>query len=231
MLSFRKAVLILGLLSIASVARATPIVLGASHFTVTYDDTQTGLYGAASMSGSGDTVFFTPAQFKTSSGNVSSALALNFTIDPGYAFSGLSYSEGGDYYLLGGAAVNATSSVDAKNATTPAMTSLALTPGAPLDNVTSFFNFKTTDWSLAGDLSLSGLGAPTSLLVTLNNALFASSPPSGLGFIETKFVGLKILTEPALPVLAQATVPEPASWTLLLVGMMAAQWSRRRGRG
>jgi hypothetical protein len=229
MLSLHKAFLILGLF-IASVAEASPIVLDAGHFTVTYDDVQAGLYGAGSVSGSGDTVFFTPTQFKTSSGSVSSALALTFTIDPGYVFTGLSYSESGDYFLLGGAAVNVTGSADAKNAATSALASLVLTSGASLDSVTTFANFHTTDWSLAGDLSLSGLGAPTTLLINLDNELFASTTSPGLGFIEKKFVGLQILTGPALTQgsLGPAAVPEPASWTLLLAGMMAAMWIRRR---
>lgn len=231
MLSFRKVFLILGLLPVASVVSASPIVLNASHFSVTYDDSQTGLYGAASMSGSGDTVFFTPSQFQTASGLVSSTVKLNLSVDPGYVFSGLSYSEGGDYFLLGGASVNVTGSIDAKNTDTLALTSLVLTPGAPLDNVTSLFNFQTTNWSLAGDVSLTGLGAPTSLLLTLGNELFASpASSSGQGFIEKKFVGLKLLTVPASSNLAQASVPEPASWTLLLAGMMAAVWTRSRQR-
>lgn len=227
----KKIMLALGLLVLANVAVATPITLTGDHYAVTYDDALVGLYGSGSVSGSGDTVFFTPTRFKVLTGSgsasVSSAVALTFTIDPGYVFSGLSYSEGGDYSLLDAAAVNVVTNVMAKNAATLASASFVLAPGAPLDSVTSFDDFETTDWSLAGNLSLSGLGAPTTLLVTLDNELFASASPGGEGFIEKKFVGLKILTAST-----SNAVPEPASWTLLLVGMLAAQWirSRRRGR-
>lgn len=231
MLSFRKAVLILGLLSIASVARATPIVLGASHFSVAYDDAQTGLYGAASMSGSGDTVFFTPTEFKTSASNGATSLSSPFTmtlsIDPGYTFSGLSYSEGGDYFLLGGASVSIAAGVDVVNAATSAMASLMLSPSSPLDSVTSFANLQTTDWSVAGDLSLSGLGYPTSLQITLNNELLASSAAGGLGFIEKKFAGLQVHTQ---QIRVSHAVPEPSTWILLFAGWMAA-WSIKRKSG
>lgn len=227
MLSLRKAFLALGLLSCVSVAQATLITLNADHFSVTYDDA--GLYGHGSLSGSGDTIFFTPTQFKTSSGSgpvsVSSSLALTFIIDPGYAFTGLSYLESGDYFLLGGAAVDLAASVNAENAATLASSLLSLSPGVALDNVTSFANFHTTDWLLAGDLSLLGLGAPSTLQITLGNTLSASTPATGFGFIEKKFVGLSIMTEPA-------AAPEPSSWALLLAGLMAALLvgSRRRVR-
>lgn len=229
MLIFRQIFLGLSLFAVANASLAAPITLDGAHFTVSYDPIQADVYGAGTVSGSGDTVFFTPTQFKTSSGSgpasVSSALTLTFTIESGYAFTGLSYSESGDYFLLGGAAVNVAASVNAVNAATLAASSLALSPGVALDAVTSFANFRTTDWVLSGDLSLLGLGGPSILQVTLDNTLFASTPEAGYGFIEKKFVGLSIATEPALP---PVSVPEPASWALLLAGMMAALLVGRR---
>jgi hypothetical protein len=229
MLLFRKVLISLGLLVVAGVAQAAPIILNGDHFTVSYDDAQAGIYGQGLLSGSGDALFFTPTQFKTSSGSgpasVSSALTLTFTIDSGYAFTGLSYSESGDYFLLGGAVVDVAASVNAVNAATLASSSLALSPGAALDDVTSFANFRTTDWLLSGNLSLLGLGGPNILQITLDNTLYASTPNAGYGFIEKKFVGLSIVTEPALP---PVSVPEPTSGALLLVGMMAALLVGRR---
>ena len=231
MLTFHKIFLGLSLFAVANASHAAPITLDGGHFTVSYDSSQADIYGGGTVSGSGDTVFFTPTQFKTSSGSgpasVSSALTLTFTIDSGYAFTGLSYLESGDYFLLGGAAVNVAASVNAVNAASQASSSLALSPGVALDAVTSFANFRTTDWVLSGDLSLLGLGAPNILQITLDNTLFASTPEAGYGFIEKKFVGLSIVTEPALP---PVSVPEPASWALLLIGMTAALLvGRRRG--
>lgn len=227
MMSFRKSFLVLGLLSLVNVAQAAIITLENDRFSVTYDDA--GLYGQGALSGSGDTIFFTPTQFKTSSGSgpvsVTSSLALTFSIKEGYAFTGLSYLESGDYFLLGGATVDVDASVKAENAATLASSSLTLSPSEALDVVTSFANFHSTDWSLAGDLSLVGLGASNTLQITLENELIADTTATGFGFIEKKYVGLSIMTEPALP---PGAVPEPASWTLLLAGMMAALLVGRR---
>lgn len=227
MMSFRKSFLVLGLLSLVNVAHAAIITLENDRFSVTYDDA--GLYGQGALSGSGDTIFFTPTQFKTSSGSgrvsVSSSLALTFSIKEGYAFTGLSYLEGGDYFLLGDATADVAASIKAENATTLASSSLTLSPSEALDVVTSFANFHTTDWSLTGGLSLLGLGASNTWRITLENELIADAPATGFGFIEKKYVGLSIVTEPALP---PGAVPEPASWTLLLVGMMAAMLVGRR---
>lgn len=234
MLTFHKIFLGLSLFAVANATLAAPITLDGGHFTVSYDSSQADIYGGGTVSGSGDTVFFTPTQFKTSSGSgpasVSSALTLTFTIDSGYAFTGFSYLESGDYFLLDGAAVDVAASVNAVNAATLASSSLALSPGVALDAVTSFANFRTTDWVLSGDLSLLGLGEPSILQITLDNTLYASTPDAGYGFIEKKLVGLSIVTEQALP---RVSVPEPASWTLLLAGMMAALsiGNRRRVRG
>lgn len=233
MLSLRKTFLILGLLSIASVALAMPLT--GDHYTVTYENP--GVYGAGSVSGTvsapGDTVFFTPTQFKFLSGSgsasVSSGLVLTFTIKQGYAFTSLSFMESGDYSILDEAHVNVVAKVEAKNADTQAATLLTRGPDRPLVSVTTFDNFETTDWSITADaLSLLGLGAPTTLRVTLDNELFASASTGSEGFIEKKYVGLKIGTE---QVLTPNAVPEPASWSLLLAGMMAAMWvGKRRGR-
>jgi hypothetical protein len=215
MLSLRKAFLALGLLSCVSVAQAALIELDADHFTVAYDDA--GLYGQGFLSGSGDTVFFLPTQFTAFSGVAGGAvstpatLELTFTADPGYAFTGLFFTERGDYLLFGGGAVNVGASMEAVNAVTAASDILNLSPSAPLDQL----GVPTHNWELGGSLSLLGLGAPQTLLITLDNELFASTPTAGLGFIEKKFAGFRLVTEPGV-------VPEPASWTLLLAGMMAA---------
>lgn len=216
MLSLRKAFLTLGLLSVASVAQAAPIVLQADHFSVSYDDTQLGLYGAGAVSG--DTVFFLPTSFTAFSGVAGRAVStralfeLTFIADPGYAFSGLSFTERGDYLLFGGGGVNVVAGVEAVNASTGASASAILTPGAPL-NVPGL---PTHNWQLEWGLALQSLGSPQSLQVTLDNELFASTPTAGMGFIEKKFAGFELTVEPV------AAVPEPAGWTLLLAGMMAA---------
>lgn len=211
----RTAIVSLGLLFTAGFAQAAPIVLTADHFSVTYDDAQAGLYGAGAVSGSGDTVYFLPTTFTASSGvaggsdTTQATLELTFTADPGYAFTGLFFTERGDYLLFGGGEVDAAASLMAVNTGTGAFDVLGLSPGAPLD----VLGLPTHNWELAGDLALLALGGPQTLQVTLDNTLFAATPTAGLGFIEKKFVGFRLVAQP---------VPEPASLALLLAGALAA---------
>lgn len=219
-----KSLLALGLLSTSLAAQAT-MILDGDGFTVAYDETLVGPYGQAAVSG--DTVYFLPTTFTATSGvpggtaTTQAIIQLSFTADPGYAFTGLSFVERGDYLLYTGGGVDVDAGVLAVDADTAASASLLLSPDAPLDLI----GFPTHNWELAGDLSLLGLDAPSALLVTLDNTLFASTPNGGLGFIEKKFVGFRLVTQ-------QQAVPEPASLTLLLAGALAAllAGSRRRLR-
>ncbi|MHB1214980.1 MAG: PEP-CTERM sorting domain-containing protein [Thiobacillus sp.] len=225
MLSFHKAFLTLGLLACVPVAQASPITLNADHFSVTYDDVQAGLYKQGSLSGSLDTVYFQPNTFAALSGgnavSTPALLQLTFSINPGYAFTGFNFTERGDYFLFGGGAVNVAASVQAVNAATSASTILDLAPGLPLTQTG-----RSTSWELTGTLSTLGLGSPQTLVVNLDNSLFASASTSGLGFIQKTYAGFQVMTEPVV------SVPEPASWALLLAGVMAAVLvgGRRRER-
>jgi len=221
MLKLRKAFLVLGLLSIVSVAEASPIVLTGDHFTVTYESTQTGLYKQGFMAGSLDTVFFQPNSFTafSSGGPVSTQglLNLTFSIDQGYTFAGLSFTERGDYFLRNGGAVNVVTSVQQANS---ASTLLSLAPGSPLASIG-----RSTPWELTGAVSLLSLGAQQTLTITLDNTLFASSSGPGLGFIQKTYAGFQVMTRPAAP---PASVPEPSSVALVLIGMVAAVLLGRR---
>jgi hypothetical protein len=221
-LNINKAVLGLSLLAVAHASQAAPITLDADHFTVTYDSAQAGLYGQGFLSGSLDTVYFQPSTFAALSGgspaSTPASLLLTFTVDPGYAFAGFTFTERGDYFLFGQGAVNVAAGVQAVNAATAASAMLNLAPGMPLDHTGA-----STAWELAGSLATQGLGTPQTLLLTLNNELFASAASGSLGFIQKTYVGFQILTA-AQP----AAVPEPSSWALLLAGMMAALVLGRR---
>ena len=220
MLSFSKAFLALGLLSLANVAQASLIEINADHFSVIYDDAQAGLYKQGLLSGSLDTVYFQPNTFSALSAgsqvSTPASLQLTLTIDPGYTFAGLSFTERGDYFLLGGGAVNAAASVQLVNAATLDSAVLNLAPGSPLVQTMA-----STPWELTGGFSPLGLGAPQTLLITLDNTLFASAPPGGLAFIQKTYAGFRVMTQPA-------AVPEPSSWALLLAGMLAALLVGRR---
>ncbi|MBU1395056.1 MAG: PEP-CTERM sorting domain-containing protein [Gammaproteobacteria bacterium] len=218
-----KAILALGLLSLASVAQAAIIEINADHFSVTYDDAQVGPYKQGLLSGSQDTVYFQPntlsALSSGSQAGTPAPLLLTLTIDPGYTFAGLSFTERGDYFLLGGGAVNATASVQLLNPATLDAAVLNLAPGSPFAQTLA-----STAWELTGSFSPLGLGAPQTLLISLDNALFASAATGGLGFIQKTYAGFQVMTQPA-------AVPEPSSWALILIGLMAAMFAgmgRRR---
>ena len=223
MFILRKAFLVLGLLSIVSVAEASPIVLDGDHFTVTYDDALVGLYNQGLLSGSLDTVFFQPSAFAALSGgstvSTPASLQLTLTINPGYTFTGFTFTERGDYFLFGGGAVDVAASVQVVNAATSASALLSLAPGTPLNQTGS-----STPWELTGSLSSLGLGSPQTLLITLGNELFASASAGGLGFIQKTYAGFQVMTKPV-------AVPEPATGALLLGGVIAALLVGRRRRG
>ena len=222
MLSLRKALFSVGLLSCVALAQAAPITLNADHFSITYDDAELGLYKQGLLSGSLDTVYFRPNTFRALSGGAAAStlasLQLTLTVDPGYALSGLTYTERGDYFLFGGGAVDIETSVRAVNAATSGSAILDLAPGMPLAQSGS-----STPWELSGDLSFQTLGTPQTVLITLDNALFASASNGGLGFIQKTYVGFRVATE-------AVAVPEPTSWALLLAGAMAASLAGRRRR-
>lgn len=223
MLSLRKALLSVGLLSCVTLAQAVPITLNADHFSITYDDATVGLYKQGLLSGSLDTVYFRPNTFSSLSGGAAvstlASLQLTLAVDPGYAFTGLTYTERGDYFRFGGSAVDVAASLRAVNAATAASAILNLAPGMPLAQSGS-----STPWELAGDLSLQTLGAPQTVLITLDNGLFASASNGGLGFIQKTYVGFRVATE-------AIAVPEPTSLALLLAGAIAASLVGRRRRG
>ena len=221
MFILRKAFLVLGLLSIVSVAEASPIVLDGDHFTVTYESSQTGLYKQGFMAGSLDTVYFQPNTFTAlSSGSQVSTqgfLNLTFAIDPGYTFAGLLFTERGDYFLRNGGAVNVVASVQQANSSA---TLLSLQPGSPLASIG-----RSTPWELTGAVSLQNLGPSQTLAISLDNTLFASSSGRGLGFIQKTYAGFQVMTRPVVP---PVSVPEPSSVALVLIGMAAAVLMGRR---
>lgn len=221
MITIRNVCVGLGLLAVLSTAQAAPILLSGDHFTVTYDDVQTGLYKQGYVSGSMDTVYFQPNTFSALSGGAPAStqamLQLTLNINPGYTFAGLSFSERGDYFLVNGGAVDVMASLQASSGgSAPALLSLA--PGSPLTQTGG-----SSPWELNGNILAAGLGSPQTLILTLDNTLMASAVPGSLGFIQKTYVGFRVQTQ-------QATVPEPASGLLLLAGGLAAGLAGRRRR-
>lgn len=222
MLSLRKVLLGVGLLSSVTLAQAVPITLNADRFSITYDDTAAGIYKPGRISGSLDTIYFRPATFSALSGGVAAStlasLQLTLTVNPGYVFSGLAYTGRGDYFRFGDSAVDVTARVRAVNATTAASTILSLAPDMPLAQAGH-----STPWELTGDLALQSLGTPHTMLITLDNALFANASNGGLGFIQKTYMGFRVTTE-------AVAVPEPTTWALLLAGAISASMVAGRRR-
>jgi hypothetical protein len=217
MLIFRQIFTSLGLLAIAGVVQAAPIILNGDHFTVSYDDTQAAavLYDQGKLSSPLDTFYFEPSNlFKASSnGSLTSTLQLTLTIDNGYAFAGLSFAERGYSYLRSGAADVVTAITLANlDSTDSALLSLASGPISQTGIMS---------WELTGDIGPQSLGAPQRLLITLDSDLAVN----GRGSLQKTYTGFRIETAAA-----PAAIPEPASWVLLLVGMMAALLVGVRGR-
>jgi len=219
MLSFPKAFLALGLLSVANLAQAAIIELNADHFSVTYETDQLGPYAQGIVSDSQDTVYFNSNSFKATApgaqGVASVLLRLTLTIDPGYTFAGLSFTERGNYYLYGDGAVNVETVVTLADLATPDSAVLNLATGSSLDVIQQL-----TLWELGGVLGPVGPDAPQTLMITLDSTLF-SSASAGLAFIQNTYAGFQVMTEPA-------AVPEPSSWALLLAGILAALLVGRR---
>lgn len=216
MMRFSSILLGLGLLASASLAQAAPITLYGNGFSLSYDDAQTGLYGAGALSGSQDTFYFQPTAFSAFSAggtvNVNAGLQFTITAASGYSIVGVQFSEWGNYFLSGGGEVSVAASLAVLDLDT--LGGLGVGFAMPFNQVGG-----TTVWSEAGQLS--GLTPAQALAVTYDNSLGAS-PANGIGFIQKNYVGFHILTE-ANP------VPEPAGLALLAIGAAAA-WAGRRRR-
>lgn len=211
----------LGLLAFAHASSAALITLNAAGFSVSYDDAQEAQYGQGFLSGSLDTIYFQPSTFSALSGgsptSTSAPLQLTFTINPGYTFAGFNFAERGDYFLFGSGTVGVDASLQAVNADTAASVILDLAPSGALNLIE-----EDASWEATGSFA-SGLGSPQTLLITLDNELFADAPAGDLSFIQKTYAGFQLVT-----VADPVSVPEPSSWALLIVGMLAALLAGRR---
>lgn len=200
-------------------AQAGVISLNGDHFSISYDEALVDpLYKTALLSGSQDTVYFLPTKFAALTGGApaSTQAGLQFTvaINPGYSFAGVEFRESGDYFLSAGGTVGVDAGLQLVNLDTSETVLLDLSSPA-FDSVGA-----STAWLLAGTVGSAALGQPQMLQVGLDNTL-KSEPANGLGFIESTYVGFRILTK------ANA-VPEPSGLALLLGGALAAWVARRR---
>ncbi|QSB01939.1 hypothetical protein JWZ98_02975 [Methylomonas sp. EFPC1] len=96
-----------GVISIFSgSASAALISLDGNGFTAIYDDTNLGLFGAPTLSGDGNSVLFSPLNFKAQATGTQGTVFTNSNVqfdirpDANLSLSGVSLVENGDYRLV-----------------------------------------------------------------------------------------------------------------------------------
>jgi PEP-CTERM motif len=215
-------------LTLCNVARAATIY--GTNFDIVYNPADVGLFGLPTIGG--DTVFFTPNNFKAESlggaGSVTTAQSVVFDLVPhaGFSITGSGLTERGDYLLR-----NRSSQVSV-GGTTRAV-AIANPQNEVSDNIVATGPLTTlnvsTNWTATAFLDLSNLTADASgYRITVENILVAYTDPGVTGlrqaFIEKKFVGDDVV---GLQIIGQA-IPEPQTHMLLLAGVAMIGFSVRR---
>lgn len=215
--------------ALSGTAVAAPVTLAGSTVDFTFDDALLGLFGPATVSG--DTLFFTPVDFKAQSLNgsgfalASQTVNIKISAHDGWQFSSVDLSEKGDYLLMGSAAaVDVGGQMRVFDIAKPLMdvtTHTVVLPPYPLVEA----GFPTHDWTAQSSIDLASWEDSRAINVTVENLLLASSFSSGsLAFIEKKFAGLNIETVSVTP------VPEAETWAMMLAGLGLVGWTAMRRR-
>jgi PEP-CTERM putative exosortase interaction domain len=209
--SIALGLLVLGQ-GLVSTAYAVPVTVSGTNYDFTYDDSLVGLFGQPTVSG--DTLYFTPTDFKSQSSNGAGYVATTGTVNivvtahAGQSFGSVDLAERGDYLLLGsGSSADVTGQVRVFDTAMPLvdMTSV-VTPNSPLTMVGT----PAQNWSANASANVSGWTSATQLNITLENLLLAStSSANSFAFVEKKFAGLTITTP----------VPEAQTSSMLLAGL------------
>lgn len=211
----------------AAQASAANVTLNGGNFTISYDTSVIGLFGAPTLVGS--SLVFTPGGnpgFSAQSDNgvkvTNSTFSFMVTADPGYQLSGFNLFEGGDYLLIGNSSgVSVGGQLRVKPVGGNVLTAV-IAPSAPLSTHTTFEQFTNTNWDASASIS-----PATSLMtasVSIENLLGARArlTEDGYAFIEKKNVELGFVLTP---------IPEPASFAMLLAGLgMMGVVVRRRSK-
>jgi hypothetical protein len=190
--------------------------LVGTNVTYQYEDTLMGLYGQPFLSG--DSLVFTPTNFKAESSNGQEVVQTGSTINvrvyanSNYTFSAFNLTELGDYALIGNDAQVAVGgqirAFDLANAGSQLTDSITVT--APLTVTTTLANYQTTNWQ-----ANAAIAVPTNwsngVNLTIENILLASTSQAGsLAFVEKKFVGNSVVITP---------VPEAETYAMMLAGL------------
>ncbi|MGA9163896.1 MAG: FxDxF family PEP-CTERM protein [Thiobacillus sp.] len=232
---FKKAgVAIIGLSATLLSCNALAVVqtLVGTNVTYVFDDALMGLYGTPILSG--DSLVFTPINFKAQSTNgqgivqTSSTINVQVYTNANYNFSAFNLTELGDYSLIGSDAQVAVGGqirmFDLTNPPPPAANQLTdpITVTAPLTVTTSLANYQTTNWQ-----ANAAIAVPTNwgngVNLTIENILLASTTQLGsAAFVEKKFVGNSVILTP---------VPEAETYAMMLAGLGLVGFMARRRTG
>lgn len=202
--------------TLCGTAFAASVTLAGQTVDFTFDDTLLGLFGQPALSG--DTLYFTPVDFKAQSLNgtgfalTSNTLNIKLTAHPGWGFSSIDLAEKGDYLLLGSGSQAAVSGqLRAFDPARPLVDATAsIQTGNPLDQT----GLVTHNWSSQTALDLSAWTPARSINATVQNLLLASTDTAAsVAFVEKKFVALT----PAM--LAVTPVPEANTYAMMLAGL------------
>lgn len=220
--------------SFAVDAEATQTTLIGTSFDLIYDTSLTGLFGAPILSG--NTVFFTPINYKAESLNGNGVVSANSTVSleliakNGNVFDNFALVESGDYKLIGaGSAVSVggqTRVLDGANPLNNAVASIISTDNFGIFN-SSIVDPTTHNWNSNSNISLLDpkFDHTTHVFYTIENLLTAYTEPSTVGprqaFIEKKFAGSAIS-------LIVTAVPEPETYAMMMIGLGLISVVRRK---
>jgi hypothetical protein len=223
-------VLIFGSLFVMA-SQAAPMTLSGSNFDIIYDDSLAGLFNSPTLVG--DTVFFTPVDFKAESLNGAGFNTANSTINlkiipkNGLTVESLNLVERGDYKLRGANSfVNVGGQTRVFDLASPLMEEFSAI--ATVSDLT-IKDGVTHGWQSDSLINLSGAAwQARDLNYTIENLLEAYTESTDVGpklaFIEKKFAGSSIS-------LVVTTVPEADTYAMLLAGFgVLSLVARRKSR-
>jgi len=198
---FKRKLFVFLVIVFSGSSNAALMTTTGNTVSFTYDDMLLGLFGSPTISG--DSLFFTPSNFKALRENkaggklVSSTFSVRIDSLQGGAINSVALTEKGDYLLEGAKAkVAVLGELRAVDVADPFTTySANITSASPFTETA--FTGPTGKWTASAYLDLPGV---SSVIVNIENILRAKIDRGNTGdelaFIEKKFAGLSVTTVP-----------------------------------